>query len=86
MRITSNDVTDHLRREERRLQESAERALDKLIEDAKMQRAQLIERGYPRTTVGGSALNSQHFSDAERALTQLHVIADARALAEEVAS
>jgi hypothetical protein len=36
--------------------------------------------------VGGSALNSQHFSDAERALTQLHVIADARALAEEVAS
>jgi hypothetical protein len=86
MRITQNDVKLHLIDEERRLKESAVRALDRLIADAQDKRAQVIEHGYPTTTMGGAALNGQWFTDSERYLTSLYVIADARALAEQVES
>lgn len=75
-------IVNHLRDEEARLAEAAVRAIDKLIADATAKRAQVVEHGYPTTTIGGSCLNGQNITDAERALTTLHAIADARVIAE----
>ncbi len=79
-----SQITEYLQKEEERHLESAKLALRGLIGDAKIALQQIEETGYPRSSVAGAVLNGQRFDDAERALTSLRAIADARAISERV--
>lgn len=80
--MTSQELAQYTAENAEMHRDRAKRALEAMIQDANDHLRALQDGLQPRQSVGGSCLNSQHFDDAERALTLYAACSTFAALAE----